>query len=235
MPGALLGSSDEIRKGAGTYEKDGRVYGSVLGVESRTAAAEGDEDNRPTVSVTHWRRKPSNGTTANGTTVPVVGQSVMGRVTRITAGVANVDIICVDQRVLPVPSAGIIRVEDVFPADVDHSAVQMTNCFRPGDVVRARIMAMGDTRQYYLTAAAADLGVAWTRDPAGEILLPVAWDQVASPVSGSAQARKAAKPLEGAKFLAPSASSDSPDGRNNHSESSTEAAPASKKTKLGVI
>jgi exosome complex component CSL4 len=138
----------------------------VLGYESRTPATAGVEDQRPTVSVTHWRRKPSA-----GVLVPTVGQSVMGRVTRITAGVVNVDIICVDHQVLPAPSAGVIRVEDVFPADVDHTAVQMTNCFRPGDAIRARIMAMGDSRQYFLSTAAPDLGVAWTRDASGDVMV----------------------------------------------------------------
>lgn len=64
-----------------------------------------------------------------------------------------------------------MRVEDVFPVDVDYTAVQMTNCFRPGDVVKARIMSLGDARQYFLSTAAPDLGVVWTRSASGEILV----------------------------------------------------------------
>jgi exosome complex component CSL4 len=163
MPGTLLGTIEELRNGAGTYIKDGHVYSSVLGFPNRTIDA---CDSRPMVTITHWRHS-----TSIGALVPRVGQMVMGRVSRITAGIVNVEISCVEQQVLPVPCSGIIRVEDVFPTEVDHTAVQMTNCFRPGDVIKARIMAMGDSRQYFLSTAAEDLGVAWTRGDDGDILV----------------------------------------------------------------
>ncbi len=78
---------------------------------------------------------------------------------------------CLGDSVLPQPHFGCVRVEDVFPVDVDYTAVQMTNCFRPGDVVKARIMSLGDARQYFLSTAAPELGVVWTRSAAGEVLV----------------------------------------------------------------
>ena len=93
------------------------------------------------------------------------------------------------------PLAVLVAEFGVLAGEVDASAIQMANCFRPGDVVKARIMSLGDARQYFLSTADVHLGVVWTRDSAtGDFMLPVAWDEVASPSTGRKAARKAARP-----------------------------------------
>lgn len=37
--------------------------------------------------------------------------------------------------------------------------VEVFKCFRPGDIVRARVISLGDARQYYLSTAENELGV----------------------------------------------------------------------------
>ena len=246
VPGTVLGPVDALESGVGTYVEGGLVFASLVGRVHLAAGANG----RRAASVAHFRRRPAP--------IPAVGQVVIGRVTRITAGIVNVDIHGVGGSVLPTPATGIIRVEDVFPSEVsqpyywvgacvaargslarpppclfghsskpselvflpapvgsflqpfqvDHTAVSMPNCFRPGDVVKARIMSMGDARQYFLSTAEAELGVAWARCGAGagtaggglaggDVLLPIAWDEIASPTTGAKQARKAARPASG--------------------------------------
>ena len=199
VPGTLLGvASDQFRSGAGSYVKDGRVFSSLSGVVDFTPAEELSRDDEgvaaadaaTVASVTHWRQRG-----AAHSLVPRVGDLVIGRVTRITPNLVNLDIVCIGDTVLPQPCSGVIRVEDVFPGEVDASATQMANCFRPGDVVKARIMSLGDARQYFLSTADVHLGVVWTRDSAtGDFMLPVAWDEVASPSTGRKAARKAARP-----------------------------------------
>ena len=143
FPGSKLGSAADFSPGPGTYESNGGVYASILGsVSTKTGTG------KATLSVVHFRRRP-----AATALVPAVGQIAQGRVTRITSTVVNIDILCVSEVVLPQPALGVVRVEDVFPSEVDHTAVQMSSCFRPGDVVKARIMSLGDSRQYYLSTA----------------------------------------------------------------------------------
>mmetsp|Transcript_22688 Transcript_22688/g.51195 ORF Transcript_22688/g.51195 Transcript_22688/m.51195 type:complete len:246 (+) Transcript_22688:34-771(+) len=224
VPGKLLGRAEDVCAGAGTRENAGYVFAAVAGRVTRVPGG-GEDGSLETVSVAHFKRPLNHhGAEAAGSGlpgIPRVGEVVLGRVVRITAQMVNVSVICVGESVLRQPCGGCIRVEDVFPGDVDHSAVQMPNCFRPGDVVRARIIAMGDSRAYFLTTAEVDLGVIWTRGPAHEVMVPVAWDQVASPESGATQTRKAAKLSEALlkTLAADSEGEDSPDSDEAESES----------------
>lgn len=45
--------------------------------------------------------------------------------------------------------------------------VVMYDCFRPGDVVRAKVLSLGDARSYYLTTADNSLGVVHAKSLAG--------------------------------------------------------------------
>lgn len=182
LPGAVLGALGDYVSGPGTHCVEGSVCASLAGIMS--------VDDERTIEVKHWRRRIVSGALL----VPSVGSIVTGRISRITAGQANLDIVCCSETVLPQSAPGIIRVEDVFPATVDHTAVQMSNCFRPGDIVKARLTSIGDSKQYWLSTAEPTLGVAWARDSKGDVMLPVAWDEVASPATGSKQSRKAARP-----------------------------------------
>lgn len=52
--------------------------------------------------------------------------------------------------------------------------VVMYDCFRPGDVVRAKVLSLGDARSYYLTTADNTLGVVHAKSLAGgEVLVLV--------------------------------------------------------------
>ena len=205
VPGNLIGLSSRLRAGRGCYVRGGKVYSSVAGIVRFDAAPPTDEvaegatasaaaATRATVE--RWGKRASV-----HSMVPCVGDVAVGRVTRITSNLVNVDILCLGERVraatvppsqhshvralsltltcpptpagfdvhtdgtvLPQPFSGVIRVEDVFPGEVDTSAIQMANCFRPKDMVKARIMSLGDTRQYFLSTADVHLGVIWTRD-----------------------------------------------------------------------
>lgn len=45
--------------------------------------------------------------------------------------------------------------------------VVMYDCFRPGDVVRAKVLSLGDARSYHLTTADNALGVVHAKSLAG--------------------------------------------------------------------
>ncbi len=45
----------------------------------------------------------------------------------------------------------------------------MGECFRLGDIVKAKVMSLGDARSYYLSTAANELGVVYAVSEDGEL------------------------------------------------------------------
>lgn len=50
--------------------------------------------------------------------------------------------------------------------------VEMYSSFRPGDIVRAEVASLGDSRSYYLSTAKNELGVVSAKSTAGVCALP---------------------------------------------------------------
>ena len=55
------------------------------------------------------------------------------------------------------PLKGVIRREDVRQTEKDR--VELSKCFRPGDIVLARIISLGDSNNYLLSTAGDELGM----------------------------------------------------------------------------
>lgn len=90
---------------------------------------------------------------------------------------------------------GIIRSQDVRSTDRDR--VKVIECFKPGDIVRAQVLSLGDGTNYYLTTARNDLGVVFARaaNGAGGLMYATDWQMMTSPVTGATEKRKCAKPF----------------------------------------
>lgn len=91
---------------------------------------------------------------------------------------------------------GVIRSQDVRLADRDK--VKIIESFRPGDIVRAMILSLGDGSNYYLTTARNDLGVIYAKSEngAGHSMFPIDWEHMVCPKSGIIEKRKCAKPTD---------------------------------------
>jgi exosome complex component CSL4 len=60
--------------------------------------------------------------------------------------------------------------------------------------VRAKILSLGDTRSYYLTTAANELGVVRAKSPfTGELMVAASWEEMECPTTGQRCKRKVAK------------------------------------------
>jgi exosome complex RNA-binding protein Csl4 len=141
--------------------------------------------------------------------VPRPGDVVTGRVTRVGPATAQVALLCAgaEGRALPTfpgaapfpgsgPTAGafrgVIRKQDVRRTDVD--GVVMGDCFRPGDVVRCAVLSLGDSRAYFLSTAANELGVVAARSASsGQGMVAVSWQEMACPLTGCVERRKVAR------------------------------------------
>jgi exosome complex component CSL4 len=71
----------------------------------------------------------------------------------------------------------------------------MQNCFKPGDIVRATVLSLGDGNNYYLSTARNDLGVVFAKSAAGQQMYALDWETMKCSVTGKTESRKCAKPF----------------------------------------
>lgn len=183
LPGDLLTGEDLIG-GHGTYTKDGKLRASLAG----HAVVQESENGQKVVHVisSSGRRSMES--------VIVVGDRVTAQVVRIGVNQANVEIIGVGGRVLKEPARGIVRREDVRLSEID--SLIMRDCFRPGDLLLAEVVSLGDSRQYYLSTAAVEFGVilAKSETDGTTSLVPVSWKEMEHPETKAKELRKVARP-----------------------------------------
>ncbi|KAI1332017.1 hypothetical protein F5Y16DRAFT_358326 [Xylariaceae sp. FL0255] len=210
VPGQLLGPSNKYAAGPGTHIHEANLYSSLLGRISiaqpektvpakrmhRIAALNNKESsttssspasNLPTITVS-----PANNQ-AKREVLPEVGNTVLCRVTRITPREATMAIIVVGDAVLSAQWQGIVRVQDVRATEKDK--VKIYESFRPGDIVRAQVISLGDQANYYLTTANNELGVIMATSEAGNTMFPVSWKEYKDHETGLSEMRKVAKPM----------------------------------------
>ncbi|PWN27163.1 hypothetical protein BDZ90DRAFT_207959, partial [Jaminaea rosea] len=126
--------------------------------------------------------------------LPEPDSLVLARVTRITSRQA----VCSILLVLPDPSSssssGVIRQQDVRLTETDK--VKVAECFRVGDLVRARVISLGDSRSYFLSTASNELGVVFATASVPGTLRPLDWQTMVDPATGRKERRKVAKPTQ---------------------------------------
>lgn len=114
----------------------------------------------------------------------------------VTAKVLRTNIRTVNLEIFPTPPltesfSGLLRAPDVRSTDID--GVELHRCFRPGDIVRAKVLSLGDQRAYYLTTAEEDLGVVRCRSKqTGNVLVPLDAKTVICEETKETEERKAA-------------------------------------------
>lgn len=131
----------------------------------------------------------------NQTIVPVTGDVVTVKITVVNQRFAKCLILCVRDTTLNHFYRGIIRKEDVRATEKDR--IEMYKCFRPGDIVLAKVMPQIELNCYQLTTAENELGVvvAVSKEVAasGTAMVPVSWTEMQCPKSLIKEPRKVAK------------------------------------------
>ncbi|KZZ88345.1 exosomal core protein CSL4 [Moelleriella libera RCEF 2490] len=197
VPGQILGPVSRYIAGPGTHVYQGNIASSLLGkvsinapakapgpakrLNKITAPAPGD---LATISVVRHGRKRE--------VLPDVNNVVLARVVRLMPKQAIVVIQQVGDTVLQTEWQGVIRVQDVRATEKDK--VKMHESFKPGDIVRAQVISLGDQSNYYLSTASNELGVIMATSEAGNDMVPVSWKECKDPETGASELRKVAKP-----------------------------------------
>ncbi|KAF4120532.1 exosome complex component CSL4 [Geosmithia morbida] len=198
LPGHILGPVSRYAPGPGTHIHGSNVVASLMGQVSVTAAPRQPGPAKrlnkitpisaptglATVSVArHGRRRE---------VLPDVGNVVLARVLRLMPKQAIVVIQQVGDTVLQTEWQGVIRVQDVRATEKDK--VKIHESFKPGDIVRANVVSLGDQANYYLSTASNELGVIMATSEAGNDMVPISWKEYKDPETGATELRKVAKP-----------------------------------------
>lgn len=224
IPGQYLGNTSNYQSGPGTHVYENKLFASILGPVTKTAppvltgptkrlnkitsvtpaslpilsinrnistvkvAAGAQNVNN---NVDHQQPQDLNQNTNE--VLPEVKSTVLCRVSRITPKQATVSILVVGETVLNGEWQGLIRVQDVRATEKDK--VKIFESFRPGDIVRASVISLGDQSNYYLSTASNHLGVIMATSEAGNVMYPVSWKEYRDAETGSCEFRKVAKPF----------------------------------------
>ncbi len=122
---------------------------------------------------------------------PQIGDVVLCRVTKVDPRGARAKILAVGETPLRGDFGAMIRVQDVRLTQVDQ--VEMYKSFRPGDVVRAQVVSLGDRRHYYLATQRNDLGVVGAKCAvSGVPMVAASWETMRCPVTNTIEHRKVA-------------------------------------------
>ncbi|EIE25237.1 hypothetical protein COCSUDRAFT_52805 [Coccomyxa subellipsoidea C-169] len=181
-PGERLFKAAEYVASSGTYVKGDHICASLVGIPQSFAGSSSAEDKRPVVEVLR------SGSRAK---VPETGNIVIAKVNKVNPRLASASLLCVNTQPLTDSFSGIIRQQDVRATEIDK--VEMYSCFRPGDLVRAEVISLGDSRSYYLSTAKNDLGVVYAKSLNGAPMIPLSWQEMQCPVTKVVEKRKVAK------------------------------------------
>lgn len=189
-PGEKVGSASEYGYGSGVYESNGVLYASIVGRLERVTEPKQNETNG---SGGQQLLKVTAGTLGGieNALLPCIGSLVTARVTKVNPRAAHTEVLIQDGRPLGAKFKGTIRQQDVRKTEIDK--VEIYKCFSPGDIVRARVLSLGDRHSYYLTTADNSLGVVEARSSHGTTMVPVTWQEMQCPRTGIREFRKVAK------------------------------------------
>ena len=183
IPGDPLGQSAACIPGGGTYTRHGRVF------STRAGRVKIDSSHNPLPLISVHGKKSFEG-------VPTVGSIVVVKVINISERQAKVSILIVNSKVLQEPLHGVIQKENVRAMEKD--TVEVFKSFRPGDIVRARVVSLGESQAYALSTAENELGVVVATSEEGAAMVPVSWCEMQCTRTGVRERRKVAKVINAA-------------------------------------
>ncbi|KAI9780092.1 MAG: exosome 3'-_5 exonuclease subunit ski4 (Csl4) [Candelina submexicana] len=201
IPGQLLGPASKYTAGPGTHIQNSQLCASILGpvVEALPSPPKGLKASsgkhitaKPVLSISRSVNSSAESSTLTNV-LPEVDAVVLARVTRIAPRQATVAILVVGDTVCADEFQGVIRAQDVRATEKDK--VKIISSFRPGDIVRAQVISLGDQSNYYLSTASNHLGVVMATSEAGNAMYPISWKEFKDPATGVTEPRKVAKPF----------------------------------------
>ncbi|KAK7601410.1 hypothetical protein V9T40_008851 [Parthenolecanium corni] len=182
VPGQRLCLLDnEHVSGNGTYEHQGYIHSSLAGI---VKISEKTENNvkRNLIEV-HGINEQS--------IVPAPGDIVTAKVMVLNQRYCKCLIKCIGDVVLSRPYRAILRKEDIRATDKDR--IDVYKCYRPGDIILARVLPLTEIHSYQLSTAESELGVVIAHSDAGVPMIPISWTEMQCPKTHNKEPRKVAR------------------------------------------
>ncbi|KAE9976969.1 hypothetical protein BLS_001744 [Venturia inaequalis] len=197
LPGQVLAPSSKFSPGPGTHLAPAGITSSLLGPPT----------TKKNTTTPKAHKILSIQAPLSTAVTPTVGAHVYARITRLDRVQARCEIITVAPpsssssssetnntgHVCATPLRAILRSQDVRATEKDK--VKLAECFRVGDVVRAVVVGLGDQTGYYVSTAGNEFGVVLCWSDAGNLCVPVSWNEVLDQKTGVREGRKVAKPF----------------------------------------
>jgi exosome complex component CSL4 len=210
LPGQILAPATKYLPGPGTHIHNSSIYASIAGPvsSSKPTSTPKSTVSTPLPLISIQRAPPASsldpgilgsGGGGGSSILPSVDSVILGRITRLGARFASLEILTVDDVVCREAFGGQIRREDVRATEKDK--VKIEESFRVGDVVRGVVISLGDMGGYYVSTARNEFGVvlAWAQGGAGvgegRQMVPVSWKEFREVGTGWTEGRKVAKPF----------------------------------------
>uniref|UniRef100_A0A2R9BWB6 Exosome complex component CSL4 n=1 Tax=Pan paniscus TaxID=9597 RepID=A0A2R9BWB6_PANPA len=181
IPGERLCNLEEGSPGSGTYTRHGYIFSSLAGCLMKSS----ENGALPVVSVVRETESQL---------LPDVGAIVTCKVSSINSRFAKVHILYVGSMPLKNSFRGTIRLELSLNIPVLSLQVEIYKSFRPGDIVLAKVISLGDAQSnYLLTTAENELGVVVAHSESGIQMVPISWCEMQCPKTHTKEFRKVAR------------------------------------------
>ncbi|VVC28557.1 Hypothetical protein CINCED_3A023257 [Cinara cedri] len=125
------------------------------------------------------------------TVVPSPGDVVTAMVTTINQDMCKCLITTVCGHELNETYRSSLRRQDVRTKEIDK--IDMLLCFRPGDIILAKILPMTEAHTFKLTTAENELGVVIACSEYGYSMVPISWTEMQCTKTNTIEYRKVAK------------------------------------------
>ncbi|SBS82090.1 exosome complex component CSL4, putative (CSL4) [Plasmodium malariae] len=192
LPGEVIGSSLDYICGENTYVTAATTTAATTTAATTTAAT---TTAATTTAATTTTATTATATTATTTTddnngehkkvisvdnvkhfvaLPKVGDVVICKIYRVTFNIIYCHIILSNNKPLKNSFKGYINKSDIHIYEGELG--DNFDCFKQGDIIKAKVLSIGQHSSYKLCTVGSDLGVIIALSDKGDILKPVAWN-----------------------------------------------------------
>jgi len=149
IPGDLI-TQENVKQSVGAYMSKNGLRAALVG-----ELINNNINNSTICGITTTKTPAKNLSIA-------VGDIVFARVVRISSNQAFLEILSLgDGYRYPFQSKAVIRREEIRETEIDK--IVINDYFRPGDIVRAKVVSQGDSKYYFLSTIGEEFGVVLPR------------------------------------------------------------------------
>lgn len=171
FPGTCLGPVGECSQEDNVHVLDTLVYSTVLGTR---VSEPSPGSNTATTAVRSL-----------GGVLPFIGAVVFAQVCKISRKQAECNIFAIEGKLVQEGYKGVIMSTGIHESKtIDNTIYEW---FRPGDIVKAKVISDSDVKQLVLSTAQQDLGV--VKIQSDEAMIPISWKFFLGAKSGRVEKR----------------------------------------------